>query len=283
MITGSCLCGTVRWAFDAPLDMLVHCHCSMCRKNHAAAFSTFAGGPADALRWISGQSAAVTYTSSAQGHRTFCGTCGAKVPAVVAEGQMAFMPAGNLEGDLGLKPQMHLFAGSKAPWHEITDALPQYAEYPPEFGARGIARPAPPACGPGLTCGSCLCGDVTYEVEGPPARMYNCYCARCRKARSAAYATNSFYAADRFRWRSGEAKLERFALPGAQYFGTTFCGRCGSPMPRVFPERGIAVVSAGTLDGDPGARPSASIYVASKAAWVDITDGLPQYAEGMPS
>jgi hypothetical protein len=54
---------------------------------------------------------------------------------------VALCPAGNLEGDLGIKPQAHWFVGSKAAWYTITDALPQHEEYPSEFGARGLARP----------------------------------------------------------------------------------------------------------------------------------------------
>ena len=56
---------------------------------------------------------------------------------------LALIPAGNLEGDLGLKPQAHMFVGSKAGWHPITDSLPQHAAMPPEFGgAPGVERPA---------------------------------------------------------------------------------------------------------------------------------------------
>ena len=39
---------------------------------------------------------------------------------------------GTLVGDPGIRPMFHIFTGSKAPWHEITDSLPQYAELPPE-------------------------------------------------------------------------------------------------------------------------------------------------------
>jgi hypothetical protein len=30
-----------------------------------------------------------------------------------------------------VRPELHCFVASKAPWFEITDDLPQYAEYPP--------------------------------------------------------------------------------------------------------------------------------------------------------
>ena len=39
MIKGSCLCGTVQWRLDPPFGEMSHCHCSMCRKAHGAAFA----------------------------------------------------------------------------------------------------------------------------------------------------------------------------------------------------------------------------------------------------
>jgi hypothetical protein len=38
-------------------------------------------------------------------------------------------------------------------------------------------------------------------------------------------------------------------------------------------------VAAGTLDSDPGVRADAHIYVASKAPWFEISDGVAQFAE----
>ena len=61
-----------------------------------------------------------------------------------------------------------------------------------------------------------------------------------------------------------------------------FCTRCGGAAPRQSPERGFTVVPAGTLDTDPGVRPGAHIFTASKASWFPITDDLPQFAEFPP-
>jgi len=90
-----------------------------------------------------------------------------------------------------------------------------------------------------------------------------------------------FYKADGFRWTSGADAVQDFALPGAQYFGTAFCRRCGSEVPRVSFERNVAVVPAGSLDGEPGITPDAHIFVGSKAPWFDIGGELPQF-DSMP-
>ena len=127
------------------------------------------------------------HPSSEKGRRSLCRLCGSIAPTLATEMDLAILPAGNLEGDLGIRPQYHMFVGSKAPWYTIADSLPQHAEYPPEFGALGMERGAV-APRAGIIEGSCLCGDVAYEITGPALRMWYCHCSRCRRGRSAAHA-----------------------------------------------------------------------------------------------
>jgi hypothetical protein len=279
MTKGACLCGTVRYEIDGPFQTLMNCHCSRCRKSHGSAFATYAGAPLSGFRWIAGRDA--IRQSSASPIRSFCGTCGSVTPMFMESMQLALCPAGNLEGDLDIAPQGHLFAGSKAPWYTITDSLPQFQEWPPGMDVPTIPeRVVEPK--EGVTQGSCLCGDVAYEFDGPPVRMLNCHCSRCRRGRSAAHGTNLFVTLDRFRWVRGEAQVASYKLPEARFFAVAFCTACGGEAPRISPERGIVIMPAGTLDTDPGARPQAHIYVDSKASWFPITDDLPQFPESPP-
>jgi hypothetical protein len=277
---GSCLCGTMKYEIDGPFFMMMNCHCSMCRKHHGAPFATFAAASKDGFRWISGEDHLGYYASSENGKRSFCTTCGSVAPLIM--GDMAVVPVGTLEGDPGIRIQAHMFVGSKAPWHTIEDDLPQHEEYPPEFaGAKSVPRPTVTAK-PGTTHGSCLCGEVAYEISGPPMLMYQCHCTRCRKARGAVHGANLFYKLDTFRWTRGESQVVDYQLPSAKRFGAAFCRTCGGSTPRVSVERGAVVVPAGALDTDPGMRPMAHIFVASKAPWFEITDSIPQFAELPP-
>lgn len=278
-VTGSCLCGAVRYELDGPFGQLTHCHCSVCRKHHGAPFASFVASPLKGFRFVAGEHHVSRYDSSPTWYRPFCLTCGSVLPTRMPEHDVIVSPAGSLEGDLGLRPGKHMFVASKAPWYDISDELPQYAEYPPDmFGAPAGGREPEPAS-TGCTGGSCVCGKVAFEYEGAPLRMLNCHCSRCRKARSAAHTTNLFVPLDSFRFRHGEELVRDFHLPGARYFGVAFCSVCGSDVPRKSQERKVAVIPAGGLDSDPGMRPSAHIFVGSKAAWFEITGDLPQFQE----
>ena len=281
MAEGSCFCGTVRYAVDGPFDSMVSCHCSMCRKHHGSAFATYISAPIDRFRWISGADQLLAYKSSEGGTRNSCATCGSTVPMTVPAYSMAFVPAGPLEGDLGIKPKAHIFVGSKAPWYTITDDLPQHEEYPPEYGAKGMQRPKTEPRR-GTTAGSCLCGAVAFELTGDSMLMQSCHCQRCRRARGAAHGTNIFHPAAQFRWLRGEDQIVEFKLPEARFYTTAFCRCCGSGVPKVSLERNFAVIPAGSLDTEPTLRPQRHIFTNYKAAWFDITDSLPRFAEGPP-
>ncbi len=276
MSHGSCLCGDVAWEFGAPLEFMTHCHCSRCRKAHGVAFATYVAGPAGGFT-LRGSERVVQFESPGGFARCFCGRCGSVVPGEASDGRI-FAPAGNLDDDPGLRPLAHIFTASKAPWYEIADALPRFDAYPP-----GMELPVlpdrPPLDPPGATRGSCLCGGVTYVVEAPPVRCLHCHCGRCRKARSAAHGSNIATAVDGVRFTRGADLLTSYKVPAAQFFTQVFCRVCGSPMPRVDHQRDRAIVPLGGLDDDPGIRPQAHIFAASKAAWFDIADSLPQHRE----
>jgi hypothetical protein len=137
MIRGSCLCGAVRYEFDDAPQFINHCHCSMCRKAHGAAFGSFLHADGRKFRWVAGGDRVRVYPSSPGNVRAFCEVCGSNVPVLEDEGAHVIIPAGTLDDDPGVRPIVHIHVASKAPWHEITDALPQFDGFPPnEFWAK---------------------------------------------------------------------------------------------------------------------------------------------------
>ena len=103
----------------------------------------------------------------------------------------------------------------------------------------------------------------------------------CRKVHGAAF--GSFLHADGqgFRWLAGESLVVNYqSSPGNT---RAFCSVCGSNLPVLEEEGTHVIIPAGTLDCDPQVRPVVHIHVASKAAWYEITDALPQFAVMPPS
>ena len=130
MIRASCLCGDVRFEINGKLTGASHCHCSMCRKAHGAAFGTYGAVNAADFRIVSGADRITPYRSSADVVRTFCARCGSTLQWLrESKPEIVDVAFGILDEDPGVRPERHIYVGSRAPWHEITDRLPQDATY----------------------------------------------------------------------------------------------------------------------------------------------------------
>jgi len=280
MSMGSCLCGDVAYEVAGPFLEAHHCHCGFCRKEHGTPYASYAVAPSAGLCWLRGEDAIALYESSPGFQRAFCRRCGSVLPGPGASG-LVFLPLGNLDGDPGVRPSMHILTASKAPWWEIRDGLPEHAGFPPGFDAP-VHETRKPQDPPGRPRGSCLCGRVAFVLEADPVTARCCYCGRCRKGRAAAHASNLIVEADGLRFTRGEAERASFKVPGARWFTQVFCRHCGSKLPNVDRERGIAIVPMGSFDDDPGIRPRAHIFVEDGAPWAGIHDDLPQYAQRPP-
>lgn len=131
-LAGSCLCGAIAYEIENGIGTVVNCHCSKCRRWHGAAFRTRAAVESKNFRWVRGEEFLSKYESSAPTIKTFCSLCGSSLISLIKHDPNHIgVPIGGLDQDPGRHPEMHIFVGSKAPWYEITDGLPQYQEWPP--------------------------------------------------------------------------------------------------------------------------------------------------------
>lgn len=124
--------------------------------------------------------------------------------------------------------------------------------------------------------GSCLCGFVKYRIEGQPVAMYHCHCGRCRKANGTGHASNIRITDANLKWLAGEEFVRSYKVPEAERFRNVFCGNCGSPLPRNFPEHGFIVLPAGTLDIPAPELPTSRIFYSSRTSW-SCQDDLPAF------
>jgi len=131
--------------------------------------------------------------------------------------------------------------------------------------------------------GSCLCGQVAFEVTAAPLKFLYCHCRSCQKSSGSVHAANLAFPAGSVRWTQGEDRIELFVdtkeNPG---FPRRFCRACGSPVPKLSRNGQFWVVPSGLLDSDPSLRPQANIYWAEHAPWYVSADHLVKH-EGPPA
>jgi hypothetical protein len=125
MLAGECFCGAVRYGVMDEFAYALNCHCSNCRRTTGSAFKPFAGIARDKLSVTAGDDELMVYGDQA-GHDAHCGRCGSLLYSVVRDGAFVHVAMGTLVDDPSIRPTAHIFVGSKASWHVITDDLPQY-------------------------------------------------------------------------------------------------------------------------------------------------------------
>jgi hypothetical protein len=130
MVTGSCLCGAVRFEIDRAVGPFELCHCNRCRKVSGSAFIAGLGIDAGDFRLLCGREFIVDYEAPIlrrpPAYRTsFCSGCGSPVPNPRPGDTWLEIHAGLLDADPGARPDRHIMVDYRAPWHEIDDELPQ--------------------------------------------------------------------------------------------------------------------------------------------------------------
>ncbi|MGH8453090.1 MAG: GFA family protein [Nevskiales bacterium] len=126
--------------------------------------------------------------------------------------------------------------------------------------------------------GSCLCGGVRYEYQGDIQEISLCHCSQCRKAQGSAFVAVSTVESDRFKLISGAELLKEFRSTPNKV--RVFCSNCGSPIYSArndLPE--VKRLRLGTVETPFVCKNAYHIFVGSKASWLEITDGHPQFAE----
>jgi hypothetical protein len=131
--------------------------------------------------------------------------------------------------------------------------------------------------------GSCLCRGVRFEITQPFRRANHCHCSRCRKHSGTFGETQARVARDGFQLLTGKELIQVYRPDD----GATkaFCSICGSSLfGGTWPDGPEISIRLGSLDDDPGIRPSYHTFVASRAPWDQLTDdGLPRYDEAAPA
>lgn len=129
--TGSCLCGGVRFTVERVTGPFELCHCPRCRKASGAAFVAGLTARIEDYSLLAGadliRTCVLPVRERPPGYTTaFCARCGSPVPNPEGDTGEFELPAGLLDDDPGVRPDKHIFVECKAPWFEISDALPRF-------------------------------------------------------------------------------------------------------------------------------------------------------------
>ena len=128
MIQGSCLCAAVRFEIDQSGILLFNfCHCSRCQKRSGSAHTAQLQVAADRFRWIQGTDNRSLYDYSPGVRGSFCSTCGCRLPAFTNQDTLVAVPAGLLDGDPEVRPEINIHCDSAAAWHDLNESMTSIA------------------------------------------------------------------------------------------------------------------------------------------------------------
>jgi len=128
-VHGGCLCGAVRFEFDLPSRWCAHCHCSLCRRAHGAAFVTWVGVPEKQFRLVAGEDKLVWFRSTPPARRGFCATCGTTLFFQSSRWpDEMHVVLSNVDEPIDRAPSAHAYFGDRVHWIEVNDDLKRLGE-----------------------------------------------------------------------------------------------------------------------------------------------------------
>ena len=127
-LKGQCRCRAVTYAVDDAFAHALNFHCSNCRRTTGAGCNPFGGIALDRFHDVAGAQDLRRFGDGGD-HDLHCAICGSVLYSAVRSSTYADVALGTQVDAPAIRPTAHIFLGSKAPWHEITDDLPHYAEF----------------------------------------------------------------------------------------------------------------------------------------------------------
>ncbi len=126
-LTGSCLCGGVRYEVRGPFRRAGHCHCTHCRKHSGGAVGTQGRVRREEFELVAGHTLIRVYGRGDGAVKAFCKVCGSSLfGGSWPEGSEVSIRLGTLDGDPGIVPQYRTFFRDRASWDEVLDELPRF-------------------------------------------------------------------------------------------------------------------------------------------------------------
>jgi len=127
--------------------------------------------------------------------------------------------------------------------------------------------------------GSCLCGTISYKIEGTLEHFFLCHCVKCQKDSGSAHAANLFSNNAQLIWVTGESNIQVYNHKQEGHI-KAFCKTCGSALPNIQLNGELLVVPAGSLDTEIHLRPTSHIYYDERASWDNYLEQIMKLPKG---
>lgn len=129
--SGSCLCGQAKFKIEGGFESFFLCHCKYCQKDTGSAHGANLFSGTATLTWLSGEEHVKSFQLPGTLHvKSFCEECGSAMPKLQMEGKLLVVPAGSLDTELTMRPNAHIFYGSKAHWEEDLEGVKKFEGLP---------------------------------------------------------------------------------------------------------------------------------------------------------
>lgn len=132
MYKGACLCGAIRVEITGSISDIIHCHCSLCRKNSGTAFATNGFINTREFKVLDSGNKLGFYEFKAGKKRHFCSVCASPIFSSNADNPAKLrIRLGLLDSAITERPVSHNFVSSKANWEDLDAQLPRYDSFEP--------------------------------------------------------------------------------------------------------------------------------------------------------
>ena len=121
-LTGSCLCGGVRFEVTEPFERVAACHCESCKKLSGAGGTVSGRVRTDAIRLLAGEDLIKSFQPTEGSTKTFCSECGSNLfGAGWPESENTSVRLSALDEPYEGRIESHIFVRSLAPWEVLPD------------------------------------------------------------------------------------------------------------------------------------------------------------------
>ncbi|WP_309950919.1 GFA family protein [Acinetobacter calcoaceticus] len=125
--------------------------------------------------------------------------------------------------------------------------------------------------------GSCLCHEIKFSITNEIETIYHCHCSLCRKQSGTGSNAATLVGKDKFKWLSGLELIRTYKKETG--FTSSFCSKCGSPVPNLVGNTHFMWIPLGLLDQDIVVLKKLNFCVFSKSNWANTIEADESYKQ----